>query len=59
MNLQEMQLKWKMVTTAEIYLQRPDDPMFKKFKPEALEKIKLLAKVLQKARDEGRIDEIE
>ena len=55
MNKEEMKQKFLMIATAEIYNQRPDDPMFKKFTPEAMENIKLLAKAVQKAKDRGEI----
>lgn len=55
MKLKEMQLKYNMVATAEIYCQRPDDPYFNKFSPQVLEGIKRLAKALQKVKDKGKI----
>ena len=55
MNKSEMQKKYQMTALAEIYNQRPEDPMFKKFSPEAMKGIQRLAEALQKARKEGRI----
>jgi len=48
-------LKQKMVIVAETYIQKPNDPYFKRFSPEALEGIKRLAASLKKAREEGKI----
>ena len=51
----EMRLRYKMVYLAEVYNQRPDDPIFKKFSPKAMEGIQELAVALQRAREEGEI----
>lgn len=40
----------QMCATAELYNQKPDDPMFKKFSPDAMKGVKALAKAL---RDKG------
>jgi len=49
-------LKQKMVIVAEIYIQKPNDPFFKRFSPEALWGVKRLAKSLKKVREEGKIN---
>ena len=55
MNEAEMKRKFLMVATAELYNQRPNDPVFKKFSPKAMENVKLLAESLQKAKERGEI----
>ena len=49
-------LNFQMITTAELYNQRPDDPMFKKFSPEALGNIILPARTLEERRKKGEIE---
>ena len=51
----EMQKKYQMIALAEIYNQRPNDLIFKKFSPKAIRGIQRLAEALQKARKEGKI----
>ena len=55
MEKEDAQKIYNMVAIAEIYNQRPEDPMFKKFSPEAMKGVQRLAEALQRARKEGKI----
>jgi len=50
---EEMELNFKMVALAELWLQKPEAECFKNFKN--IEKVKLLAAELEKVRKEGKI----
>lgn len=44
-------LGFYIIAVAELYLQKPNDPMFKKFSPKALKGIQEFAKVLKERKE--------
>lgn len=53
MSKQEFNAKlgFYIIAVAELYLQKPDDPMFKKFSPKAFKGIQEFAKVLKERKE--------
>lgn len=51
----ELMLKFQMIATAQLYMSRPDDPMFKKFSEKAMKNIKLVALEIKKAKMIGEL----
>jgi len=47
---------YMVIATARLYIEKPDDPMFKRMTPKALAGVKRTAKALQSYIDKGEID---
>ena len=43
------QIQYNMMVIAEVYIQKPEDPIFKKFSPTAMANIKSLAQSIKKS----------
>jgi len=56
-----MRKRFKMIVIAEIYNQKPNDPIFTDgtYTAKTLEGIKLLAESLNKAKKDGRIKDVD
>lgn len=53
--LKKLKVSYDMVVIAELYNEKPDDPLFEKFSDKALVNIKLLAGTLNERRIKGEI----